>query len=110
MTANKCMFLNVVATHGRSRPSAISAALQSGYALVIGLFCGRWTRKALGGGLRVDGRKIGGKNGKICGREMNSMRQRLRRFGRSTGVRTRFAVDYYVTVTTSIKSDPLALP
>ena len=101
MTANKCMFLNVVATHGRSRPSAISAALQSGYALVIGLFCGRRTRKALGGGLRVDGRKIGGKNGKICGREMNSMRQRLRRVGRAAGMWTRSVADCSVVTAQS---------
>jgi len=32
MTANKCIFLNIVDTYGRSL-----------YALVIGLFCGRWT-------------------------------------------------------------------
>lgn len=37
MTANRRIFLNVVATYGRSL-----------YALVIGLFCGRWTLMALG--------------------------------------------------------------
>lgn len=37
MTANKRIFLNIVATYGRSL-----------YALVIGLFCGRWTLMALG--------------------------------------------------------------
>jgi len=37
MTANKRIFVNIVATYGRSL-----------YALVIGLFCGRWTLMALG--------------------------------------------------------------
>lgn len=37
MTANKRIFLNIVATYGRSL-----------YALVIGLFCGRWTLMTLG--------------------------------------------------------------
>ena len=37
MTANRRIFLNIVATYGRSL-----------YALVIGLFCGRWTLMALG--------------------------------------------------------------
>lgn len=37
MAANRCIFLNIVATYGRSL-----------YALVIGLFCGRWTLTALG--------------------------------------------------------------
>lgn len=37
MTANKRIFLNIVATYGRSL-----------YALIIGLFCGRWTLMALG--------------------------------------------------------------
>ena len=37
MTANKRIFLNIVATYGRSL-----------YALVIGLFCGRWMLMALG--------------------------------------------------------------
>ena len=37
MTANKRIFLNVVATYGRSL-----------YALIIGLFCGRWMLMALG--------------------------------------------------------------
>jgi len=37
MTANKRIFLNIVATYGRSL-----------YALVIGLFCGRWTLKVNG--------------------------------------------------------------
>ena len=37
MTANKRIFLNVVTTYGRSL-----------YALVIGLFCGRWTLMSLG--------------------------------------------------------------
>ncbi len=32
MTTNHCMLLNIVVTYGRSL-----------YALVIGLFCGRWT-------------------------------------------------------------------
>lgn len=38
MTANRRIFLNIVATYGRSRPLAISAALQSGYALVVVLW------------------------------------------------------------------------
>jgi len=37
MTASRRIFLNVVATYGRSV-----------YALVVGLFCGRWTLMALG--------------------------------------------------------------
>ena len=37
MTPNRRIFLNIVATYGRSL-----------YALVIGLFCGRWTLMALG--------------------------------------------------------------
>ena len=37
MTANRRIFLNIVATYGRSL-----------YALVIGLFCGRWTFLTLG--------------------------------------------------------------
>ena len=37
MTANRRIFLNIVATYGRSL-----------YALVIGLFCGRWTYLSLG--------------------------------------------------------------
>ena len=37
MTANRRIFLNIVATYGRSL-----------YALVIGLFCGRWTLRTLG--------------------------------------------------------------
>lgn len=37
MTPNRRIFLNVVATYGRSL-----------YALVVGLFCGRWTLMALG--------------------------------------------------------------
>ena len=37
MTANRRIFLNIVATRGRSL-----------YVLVIGLFCGRWTLMALG--------------------------------------------------------------
>ena len=37
MTQNKRIFLNIVATYGRSL-----------YALVIGLFCGRWTLMTLG--------------------------------------------------------------
>ena len=47
MTPNRRIFLNIVATYGRSL-----------YALVIGLFCGRWTLMALGGadyGLVVNG-------------------------------------------------------
>lgn len=47
MTANRRIFLNIIATYGRSL-----------YALVIGLFCGRWTLMALGEAgcvLRVDG-------------------------------------------------------
>ena len=43
MTANRRIFLNIIATYGRSL-----------YALVIGLFCGRWTLMVLGVGcLRV---------------------------------------------------------
>lgn len=37
MTANKRIFLNIIATYGRSL-----------YALAIGLFCGRWTLMSLG--------------------------------------------------------------
>ena len=37
MSPNRRIFLNIVATYGRSL-----------YALVIGLFCGRWTLMALG--------------------------------------------------------------
>lgn len=37
MTANRRIFLNIVATYGRSL-----------YALVVGLFCGRWSLMALG--------------------------------------------------------------
>ena len=37
MTPNRRIFLNIIATYGRSL-----------YALVIGLFCGRWTLMALG--------------------------------------------------------------
>ena len=37
MTANRRIFLNAIATYGRSV-----------YALVVGLFCGRWTLMALG--------------------------------------------------------------
>ena len=37
MTANRRIFLNIIATYGRSL-----------YALVIGLFCGRWSLMALG--------------------------------------------------------------
>lgn len=37
MTPNRRIFLNIVATCGRSL-----------YALAIGLFCGRWTLMALG--------------------------------------------------------------
>ena len=37
MTSNRRIFLNIVATYGRSL-----------YALVIGLFFGRWTLMALG--------------------------------------------------------------
>jgi len=37
MSPNKRIFLNIVATYGRSL-----------YALVIGLFCGRWTLMADG--------------------------------------------------------------
>ena len=40
MTANRRIFLTIIATYGRSRPSAISALLQSEYALMIGLVCG----------------------------------------------------------------------
>ena len=36
MTANRRIFLNIIATYGRSL-----------YALVIGLICGRWTLMAL---------------------------------------------------------------
>ena len=37
MTVNRRIFLNIIATYGRSL-----------YAIVIGLFCGRWTLMALG--------------------------------------------------------------
>ena len=38
---------------------------------------------------------------------MNAARQISRRFGRTTGTRTRFAVDYCINATASTKSDPL---
>ena len=44
------------------------------------------------GGSRADGRLSGGGNGKIYGKGMDAARQRLRRFGRATGARTRSAV------------------
>ena len=59
------------------------------------------------GGLRADGQLSGGKNGKICGKEMNAVRQRLRLFGRTTGARTRSAADYSMTATLSVVPDPL---
>lgn len=37
MSPNRRIFLNIVATYGRSL-----------YALIIGLFCGRWTLMVLG--------------------------------------------------------------
>lgn len=37
MSPNRRIFLNIIATYGRSL-----------YALVTGLFCGRWTLMALG--------------------------------------------------------------
>jgi len=37
MSPNRLIFLNIIATYGRSL-----------YALAIGLFCGRWTLMALG--------------------------------------------------------------
>ena len=37
MTENRRIFLNIVATYGRSL-----------YALILGLFCGRWALMALG--------------------------------------------------------------
>lgn len=52
MTANRRIFLNIVATYGRSL-----------YALAIGLFCGRWTLMALG---EVDYGLMGVVGGMIC--------------------------------------------
>lgn len=46
MTQNRRIVLNIVATYGRSL-----------YALVLGLFCGRWTLMALG---QVDYGLMGG--------------------------------------------------
>lgn len=48
MTANRRIFLNIIATYGRSCPSAISALLQSLYALVLGLLAAWWGLQAIG--------------------------------------------------------------
>ena len=58
------------------------------------------------GGLRADGRLIGGKKGKICGKKMNAVRQRLRWTDRATGGQGRCASVDYINTTMSIKSDP----
>ena len=70
MTPNRRIFLNIVATYGRSL-----------YALVIGLFCGWRTLMARW----FDG----GGNGKIHGKGMSMSAARLksRRFGWATGKR-----------------------
>ena len=97
MTANRRIFLNIVATYGRSL-----------YALVIGLFCGRWTLTTLGEmdcGLMVSW--AAAKYGKIYGKGVNEVRQRLRRFGRATGARIRSAADYCINATVSMKAEPL---
>ena len=41
------------------------------------------------------------------GKGMNAARQISRRFGRTKGVRTRFAADYSITATISVVPDPL---
>ena len=41
------------------------------------------------------------------GKGMNVVRQILRRFGRMTGTRTCFTVDYFIAATLSIVPDPL---
>ena len=53
MTANRRIFLNIVATYVSPEGVARVAkralcGVRSLYALVIGLFCGRWTLMALG--------------------------------------------------------------
>ena len=52
----------------------------------------------------------GGENGKMYGKGMNAARQRLRRFGRATGARTRPVAGYSITATLSAVSDPLNVP
>ena len=47
MSPNRRIFLNIVATYGRSL-----------YALVIELFCGRWTQRALGEVASVGGGRV----------------------------------------------------
>ena len=69
MTANRRIFLNIVATYVSPEGVARVAkralcGVRSLYALVIGLFCGRMALMAL---VRADGRLSGGGNGKICG-------------------------------------------
>ena len=46
-------------------------------------------------------------NGKLHGKGMNAARQISRRFGQTTGARTRSAVDYSITATLSVVPDPL---
>ena len=52
MTANRRIVLNIVATYGIPRATRAAkqalCGVRSLYALVIGLFCGRWTLMALG--------------------------------------------------------------
>ena len=52
-------------------------------------------------------RSAGGGNGKIYGKGMNAVRQISRRFGRTTGTRTRSAADCSITATLSVVPDPL---
>ena len=49
----------------------------------------------------------GGGNGKIHGKGMDMSRQISRRFGRTTGTRTRSAAAYSITATLSVVPDPL---
>ena len=61
MTPNRRIVLNIVATYGipRAERAAKQAlcGVRSLYALVIGLFCGRWTLRTLG---EVDGGLMAG--------------------------------------------------
>ena len=43
----------------------------------------------------------------MVGVQMNAARQISRRFGRTTGARTRSAADYSITATISVVPDPL---
>lgn len=47
------------------------------------------------------------RNGKICGKEMNAARKRLRRLGRATGARTHSAASDCIVRTVSFRPDSL---